>query len=111
MTIPHLDSRFIVNRRRPAPRAYFAFGFLLRTGFVALSVAAIALMMLIEGETSTLTGIASVIAGTGIAALAWRKAWVLIDRLEPADSPPAETSAGQPRRAGFVAPVESAASR
>ena len=111
MTIHYLDGRFIADRHAPAPRAYFAFGFLLRTGFVALSIAAIALMMLAEGETSTSTGIASAIAGIGVAAFAWRKAWVFIHRLEPAERSSVETAAPQPRGAGFGAPVESAPSR
>jgi hypothetical protein len=111
MTIHYLDSRFIAGRHGPAPRAYFAFGLWLRTGFVALSVAAIALMMLVEGEASTLAGIASVIAGVGIAAFAWRRAWVLIGRLEPAESRSAKTATAQPQPARFSTAVESAPSR
>jgi len=111
MAIHDLNTRFTTGRNAPAPRAYFAFGLWLRAGFVALSVAAIALMMLAEGQASPWAGSASVIAGVGIAALAWRRAWVLIERLEPTEPRAAETASAQPRRAGFVAPVESAASR
>jgi hypothetical protein len=111
MTIHYLDGHFIAERHGPAPRAYFPFGLWLRAGFVALSVAAIALMMLAEGEASALTGIATAVAGIVIAAFAWRKAWVLIGRLEPGESSSAETAAAQPRGAGFGAPVEPAALR
>jgi hypothetical protein len=111
MTIHYLDGHFIADRRGPAPRAYFAFGLWLRAGFVALSVASIALMMLAEGEASTLTGIATAVAGIGIAAFAWRKAWVFIGRLEAGGSSSAEAATAQPRGAGFGAPVESTASR
>lgn len=111
MTIHDLNTRFTTGRDAPAPRAYFAFGLWLRAGFVALSVAAIALMMLAEGQASPWAGGASVIAGVGVAALAWRRAWVLVERLEPAEPRAAETARAQPRRAGFVAPVESATSR
>jgi len=110
MAIHDLNTRFTTGRNAPAPRAYFAFGVWLRAGFVALSVAAIALMMLAEGQASPWAGGASVIAGVGIAALAWRRAWVLIERLEPVEPRAADTASAQPRRARF-APVESAASR
>jgi len=111
MTIHHLDTRFTANRHSPAPRAFFAFGFWLRTGVVALSVAAIALIMLTDGEASALPAIASVVAGIGVAAFAWRRAWGLIDVLEPSERVKAEITSARPRPAQLVTPVESAASR
>jgi len=111
MTIHHLDTRFTANRHSPAPRAFFAFGLWLRTGVVALSAAAIALIMLTDGEVSRLPAMASVIAGIGVAAFAWRKAWSLIDALEPSKRVNAETTSAPLRPARLVAPIESAASR
>ena len=111
MAVHDLNTRFTTGRNAPVPRAYFAFGVWLRAGFVALSVAAIALMMLAEGQASPWAGSASVMAGVGIAAFAWRRAWVLVERLEPAEPRSGEGASAQPRRAGFVARVESAASR
>ncbi len=111
MAIHYLNTGFTPGRHGPAPRAFFAFGFWLRAGFIALSAAAIALIMLADGEASALPAIAGVIAGVGVAGFAWHRAWVLIDRLEPSEPANSETASARPRPARFVTPVESAASR
>jgi hypothetical protein len=111
MTIHYLDGSVSPGRHSPASRAFFAYSFLLRAGFVALSVAAIALIMLADGQASAPAAIAGAMVGGLVAFLAWRKAWTLIGRDEgtaPADAVPA---AAQPRRAGLVARVETAAAR
>lgn len=104
-------TRFYPDRRGPAPRAFFALGLWLRTGFVALSLAAIALIMLANGEAGALAAIASAIAGVLVAGFAWRRAWVLIEGLEPAEPANAEPASPRPRSGGFGAPLESAGSR
>ena len=111
MSTRYLSTRFNPDPHGPAPRAFFAFGIWLRTGFVASSLAAIALVMLANGEASAPAAIASAIAGVLVAAFAWRRAWVLIDGLEPAEPANAEAASQRLRPAGFGAPLESAASR
>ena len=111
MAIHYLNTGFTPVRRGPAPRAFFAFGFWLRAGFVALSVAAIALVMLADGQAGALTAIASVISGICVATFAWHRAWVLIERLEPSEPANAEAAPARPRPARFGAFVESAATR
>jgi len=111
MTNRHLHTDFTARRPGPAPRAVFAFGFWLRAGFVALSVAAIALMMLADGEASASATLVTFFAGLGVAAFAWRKAWILIGRLESIEPAGAETDPAPPQPAPFAAQVESSASR
>ena len=111
MTNRHLHTDFTARRPGPAPRAVFAFGFWLRAGFVALSVAAIALMMLADGEASASATLVTFFAGLGVAAFAWRKAWILIGRLESIEPASAETDSVPPQSAPFAAQVESSASR
>ena len=111
MSIHYLDRRFTPGRRGPATRAFFAYSLLLRAGFVALSGAAIALVMLADGQASAPAALASAFVGGLVAVVAWRKAWTLIDRSEASVSPQAEPVTVQPRRPGFGARVETAASR
>lgn len=111
MTIHYLDRRFTSGRHGPAAPAFFAYGFLLRAGFVALSVAAIALVMLADGQASAPAAVASALAGGLVAVVAWRKAWTLINRVEGTGSPHSEPAAARPRRPGVYARVETAASR
>ena len=111
MTIHYADSRFTAGRHSPASRTFFAYGFLLRAGIVALSVVAIALSMLANGEASAPAAIATAIVAGVVAALAWRKAWALIDRAEGSDSSKTATPSAQPRRPSLDARVESAVAR
>jgi len=111
MTNLHLHTDFTARRHGPAPRAVFAFGLWVRAGFVALSVAAIALVMLADGEASAAATLATFVAGAAVAAFAWRKAWILIDRLEAAEPVSAATDSAPPRPVQLAAHVESSASR
>ena len=111
MTNLHLHTDFTARRHGPAPRAVFAFGLWVRAGFVALSVAAIALVMLADGEASAAATLATFVAGAAVAAFAWRKAWILIGRLESIEPASAEPDSVPPQPAPFAAQVESSPSR
>ena len=103
-------TRFYPDGRGPAPRAFFALGLWLRMGFVALSLAAIALIMLADGEAGARPR-SRCHRGVLVAGFAWRRAWVLIEGLEPAEPANAEPASPRPRSGGFGAPLESAGSR
>jgi hypothetical protein len=108
----HLNPRFAPDRRSSAYRGVVASSLWLRAGFVALSVAALALIMLASGEASPWVAIATTVAGGAVAAVSWRRARAIIDSVDAAEAvgSPSETSVARPG-VGFDAPVESAASR
>ena len=77
MSTHYLGTRFNPDRRGPAPRAFFAFGCWLRAGFIALSAAAIALIMLAEGEARALWRPSRASSpGFGVAEFLWHRASV-----------------------------------
>jgi hypothetical protein len=54
----------------------------LRLGFVAASVAGVALTELYRGEASPFAALAWIFGGAVLAALSWRRARILLDRLD-----------------------------
>ena len=66
----------------------------LRLGFVAASGAAVALMELYHGELSPFAGFAWILGGVALAALSWRRAKFLLDRLDSADVAPEAAASG-----------------
>ena len=111
MTGRYLNSRFAPSRHSPGYRADVASSMWLRAGLVALSVAAIALIMLATGEASPLSAITSAVAGGVLATLAWRRARTILDDDDAVkgNGSPGAMSVTQ-RVAGLGARVESAAS-
>jgi len=65
----------------------------LRLGFVALCVAIVALTELYKGEASPLAAVAWIFGGAWATALSWRRAKVLLDRLDADDAAPASVAA------------------
>jgi hypothetical protein len=89
-----------------------ASGLWLRAGFVAASVAAIALIMLATGEANPSIAIASTVAGGVAAAYAWGRSRAILNRADALEAAAAtEAAPARPPAGGFGAPVESAASR
>jgi hypothetical protein len=66
----------------------------LRLGFVAATAAVVALMELYKGAAGLLAGLAWIFGGAWLAALSWRRAIALIDRLDDVDDAP-ETAASE----------------
>jgi hypothetical protein len=66
----------------------------LRLGFVAATGAVVALIELYKGEADLLAALAWIFGGAWLAALSWRRAKVLLDRLDrlEEDTPEAVTS-------------------
>ncbi len=111
MSTRYLSTRFNPDPHGPAPRAFFAFGIWLRTGFVASSLAAIALVMLANGEASALPR--SRAPSRGSSSRRSHGAGPGFSSMGSSRQNRANCGSGvpRPRRAGFGAPVESAASR
>ena len=58
----------------------------LRVGFVAFAVAVIALTELYKGDANPLAAIAWIFGGAWVTALSWRRAKVVLDRLDADDA-------------------------
>jgi hypothetical protein len=99
------STRFAPDYRSPAWRAFVTSGLWLRTGFVAASIAAIALVMLVAGEANPWLAIASALAGATVAALAWRSALAVLDQADAAEAAGVTTDAAA---AGTRAPAPAA---
>ena len=76
------------------PWPLFASSLWLRLGFVAASGAAVALMKLYQGELSPFAGLAWIFGGVALAALSWRRAKFLRDRLDDVDVAPEPVASG-----------------
>jgi len=98
------STRFAPDYRSPAWRAFVTSGLWLRTGFVAASIAAIALVMLVAGEANPWLAIASALAGGAVAALAWRSALAVLDQADAAEAAGVTDTAA----AGMRAPAPAA---
>lgn len=107
MTTPAIDPRFIPDRRSPAHRALVASGLWMRVGFVGASVFAVGLIALFNGDASAATALASAITGGLVAAYAWRRSWVVLNRADTAEASRPEHT----RAIAFGNGVESAATR
>ncbi len=66
----------------------------LRLGFVAASGAAVALTELYQGELSSFVGLAWIFGGVALTALSWRRAKILLDRLDGVDVAPEAVESG-----------------
>ncbi len=106
----YLDRRYAPDPLTPAWRGLVASGLWLRAGFVGASVAAIALAMLAGGDATPSIAIASAVAGGAVAAFAWRRFWVAINRADATEAADATQASARSRPSGFGAGVESAAS-
>jgi hypothetical protein len=106
--------------RGKTPWPLIASSLWLRLGFVAASGAAVGLMELYQGELSSFAGLAWIFGGAWLAALSWRRAIVLLERLDGVDVVPedvmSEVIASEPtpypswdRREVGAAPVGSQA--
>lgn len=114
MTRRYVNQRFAPDPYSPAFRAVVASSLWLRMGFVTLSVAAIALILLATGDATPGIASSTAVAGGAVTAFAWRRARAILDDIDAAFTVGARVPAAAPitRHAGaFVAGVESAASR
>ena len=102
MTPHKLSRRFAVDRRTPAYQAMLACGLWLRAGFVALSGAVIALIMLASGEATLWIAIAAAVIAAVFERWSWYKARAALD-VESADARAAVAeTAARPRADGFA---------
>ena len=76
----------------------------MRVGFLGACGLAIALIMLFNGDARPVHALAGVVVGALVAAFAWRRSWVILDRAD--DSPTAP--APYVRSGGFSEAAQSA---
>ena len=108
MRSPYIDTRFTPDYRNASWRAFIVSGLWLRAGFVGASVFAIAVIALFSGEWGPATALASALAGGLVATYAWRRSWLVINRVDAATLEAQPTS---PHAVGFGRGIESPASR
>jgi len=73
------DNRLVLSRHSTAQQPMFTSGPWLRAGFVALSIEAVALIMLAAGEAAPWIVIAIAIVAGGYARWAWHRARAALD--------------------------------
>ena len=100
----YIDSGYVPDRGSASWRALMASAFWLRIGYVGASVAIIALIAFFTGDTAAWIAALSGVGGALVAAWAWRRSWVILDRADAGTPEPPK--AEQPMNYG----VSSAAS-
>ena len=108
MSTLHDKSSITPGYRSESWRAFMASGLWLRTGFVGASIFAIAVIALFSGDWNPATALAAAVAGGLIAAYAWRRSWLVINRLDEITFGVPPTS---PHATGFGRGIESPALR
>jgi hypothetical protein len=110
MAAHDVENRFAYDPRNPEDRALVTSGLWLRAGFVALSVEAIALIMLATGEAAPWIAIAFAVVAGVIARWSWARARTALD-IEGAKTSAADLAAATkphegvfPGRAGDALP-------
>jgi hypothetical protein len=115
MTAHYLTGRYAFPLRSPAYRALVATGLWLRAGFVALSIGAIALVMLATGEATPSIAITTAAVAGVFVRWSWRKARAALDAeaSETTSAAAATTIAvpSKPRAERFAGRVETALTR
>jgi len=94
-----MNTGFTLDLRSASWRALVASVVWLRVGFIGASTLMIGLIMLFTGEARPLYAFAGAIAGGVVAALAWRRSWVVLTYADES------TAAGS--RAASVTPSRS----
>ena len=80
--------------RGKTPWPLLASSLWLRLGFVAATGAVVALTELFKGELNVLAALAWIFGGVALAALSWRRAKFLLDRLDGVDVAPEAVASG-----------------
>lgn len=83
------DSGMTFESHLDARRALIACGLWMRAGFVGASAAAAAIVLLIGGQAAAMPTVAAALGGIAAAVLAWRRAYVVLERADAAESAPA----------------------
>jgi hypothetical protein len=108
MSTPYTQWSATPGYRDESWRAFMVSGLWLRTGFVGASLFAIAVIALFSGDWSPVTAVATAVAGGLTAVYAWRRSWLVINRL---DETTIEMPPTSPHAIGFGRGVELPASR
>jgi hypothetical protein len=70
----------------------------MRAGFVGASVVALGIITLFTGEARPINALATILGGVALAVLAWRRSWVLLDRVDPIEPTPPQGAGATPAR-------------
>jgi len=85
----------------PEGQALMKSGLWMRAGFVGASVVALGVITLLTGDARPVNAIAAILAGVALAVLAWRRSWVLLDRIDAGEPTPPKSGGAKPALAAI----------
>jgi len=80
----------------PEGQALVKSGLWMRAGFVGASVVALGIITLFTGDARPINALAAILGGVALAVLAWRRSWVLLDRIDPSEPTPPKSGRAKP---------------